>query len=143
MPKYPKSIQRSIQIAVRRPHTGIELLANTFTQCIDDTTWITKDLKIEFCLLFLNAILENTNRREGTDFSNKLQHRSIYLGIRLLKHYPQEGLKILVELIINELIDNQNYSQDDLIQFYTEVFCRFFPEILYENTFNQRYHLFA
>lgn len=127
------SIQRSIQIAIRRPHTGVTLLANTFTKCIDATDGITKNLKIEFCLLFLNAILENTYPKKYTDLSKRLKNRSIYLGIRLLKRYPHEGIKILVGLIMNELVENQQYSTDELVQFYNEVFFHFFPEARFCN----------
>jgi hypothetical protein len=123
-----KSIQKSIQIAARRPTSGIALLANTFTKCIDNAGCVTKDLKIEFCLLFLNSILDKTYQAKDENLSDRLQNKSIDFGIRLLKRYPQEGLKVLANLIIRELVEHQHYSQDELLQFYSEVFSRFFPE---------------
>jgi hypothetical protein len=123
----PKSIQKSIQISIRQQSSGKALLAKSFTKCMNDAFWVTNELKIEFCVLFLNAILDRSSNQKSNDFTDRLKRKSIHFGIRLLKRYPQRGLEILVNLIMDELIDHQKYSQDELFQFYSEVFDRFFP----------------
>lgn len=122
-----KSIQRSIQIGIKRPILGITLLANNFAKCIEDTS-ITKDLKVRLCLLLLQKIIDKTYaNHNNTVLSSRLQNRSIYFGIRLLKRYPKQGLDVLSNLIIYELVNNQNCSQDELLLFYNKVFYRLFP----------------
>lgn len=104
------------------------LLAKTFAQCIDGTAWITKDLKIEFCLLFLNKILDEIYDQKYRELTRNLRGRSVYFGIRLLKRYPKKGIEVLVDLVIYELVENQNCSQAELFTFYNELFPQFFPE---------------
>jgi hypothetical protein len=124
----PKSIQRSIQIGTRHPIKGMSLLANTFTQCIDNSTSLTKELKIEFCVILLSAIVDRSYQPQKKNLSKRLKNKSIYSGIKLLKRYPRQGLEILVDLIIDELIGHQKCTQDDLFQFYSEIFSCFFNE---------------
>jgi hypothetical protein len=59
-----------------------------------------------------------------------LRKKSIHFGIKLLKRYPHTGLEVLVNLVLDELINIQKYSQDDLFQFYNEVFLQFFPDTI-------------
>ncbi len=125
-----KSIQKSIQISIRQQSSGKALLAKSFTKCMNDASWVTNELKMEFCVLFLNAILDRSYNQKIDDFTHRLRRKSVHFGIRLLKRYPQTGLGILVDLIMDELIDHQKYSQDELFQFYGEVFDRFFPKNL-------------
>ncbi len=123
-----KSIQQSIQISIRQQSSGKELLAKSFTNCMNDAAWVTSELKIEFCVLFLQAILDRAYNQKIDDFTHRLRKKSVHFGIRLLKRYPKQGLQVLVNLIMDELIDHQKYSQDELFQFYAEVFERFFPK---------------
>jgi transposase len=48
-------------------------------------------------------------------------------GIRYLKRNPQEGLKMLVAVLMRELRSKQNYSYLELHTFYNEVIAVFFP----------------
>lgn len=125
-----KSIQQSIQISIRQQSSGKELLAKSFTKCMNDASWVTNELKIEFCVLFLNAILDRSYNQKIDDFTHRLRKKSVHFGIWLLKRYPKQGLEVLVNLIMDELIDHQEYSQAELFQFYAEVFDRFFPKNL-------------
>lgn len=85
-------------------------------------------MKIEFCLRFLNSILDRSYNQHHNFLENRLRKKSIHFGIRLLKRYPHKGLEVLVNLVLDELINTQKYSQDDLFQFYNEVFLQFFPD---------------
>lgn len=124
-----QTIQESIKIGVKNPVCGKTLLAKTFAKCANDSDWMTKDLKIHFCLGLLNGILNS----HFCDFkytllSKKLENKTIYFGIRLLKRYPDHGIQVLVELVLKELINHQGYTNHDLLIFYNELFVLFFPE---------------
>jgi len=128
MSSNPKSIQRSIQIGTRHPIKGMSLLVNTFTQRMDNFTSFTKELKIEFCVILLSTIMDRSYQPQNKNLSKRLKNKSIYSGIKLLNRYPRKGLEILVDLIIDELINHQKCTQDDLFQFYSEIFLCFFNE---------------
>lgn len=108
------------------------MLAKTFARCIDNSTFLTKELKIEFCAILLSAIVDSSYQPKTTDLTKKLKNKSVHSGIKLLKRYPRKGIEVLVDLIMFELIYNQNYTQDDLFQFYSEIFSCFFERSLVE-----------
>jgi hypothetical protein len=121
-------IQQRIDLSIQESGAGKALLARTFAEYIRHQSWITDDMKIEFCILFLNSILDRSYNPTSDTLNYRLRKTSIHVGIRLLKRYPRRGLEVLVNLVLDELIDTQNYAQDDLFQFYNLVFLQFFPE---------------
>jgi hypothetical protein len=122
-----RTIEKSIQIAVKHPIYGKALLAKTFVNCISDNNWITQELKIHFCVQFLVRVFDyHFDSQPNTLLIEHLKGRSIYFGMRLLRRYPRRGVEVIVELLLIELTYNQKLSRDDLLLFYGFLFNNLF-----------------
>ncbi|MEE3718578.1 hypothetical protein V2H45_17700 [Tumidithrix elongata RA019] len=82
--------------------------------------------------MLLSAIVDSSYQPKNTELTKKLKNKSVHSGIKLLKRYPRKGIEVLVDLIMYELINKQRYTQDDLLQFYSEIFSCFFDRSLVE-----------
>ncbi|MFP4164883.1 MAG: hypothetical protein ACLFVE_12945 [Chitinispirillaceae bacterium] len=123
------TIRQGISMAIRHPETGVELLARSFARHFQGAPWITPELKIRFCILFLSNLMDNAVEREiDPGLLRRVLRKSMWFGIRLLKRWPEEGLKMLVAVVMSELRQNQRYSESEMQQFYDEVIGVFFPE---------------
>ncbi len=123
------SIQKGIRLAVRRPNQCARLLAKSFSQLLDDEDWIDATLKFRFCVLFIDNIIDQTVEKEvDKTLLIKIKHMPLRKGLRLLKRYPEEGMKVLVALVIEELRDQQKLGWNEQIDFYDELFTKLFPK---------------
>ena len=48
-------------------------------------------------------------------------------GIRLLKRWPDEGVRAIATLVFMELRDRQEFTQDEMLGFFDELLNCFFP----------------
>jgi hypothetical protein len=125
-----KNIRSSIQIAVRHPSSGSQLLAKTISDAFMEATWISRDLKIRFCIIYMKMIIGCELEQTIDDkLLEKVTRKSLPFGIRLLKRYPETGIFVLVKLIINELNQKQNFTLEQLVEFHSELLSHFFPDI--------------
>jgi len=124
-----KTIERGINMAIRHPEAGVELLARTFARYFQGAPWINGDLKMRFCILFLSNLLDGSVEREvSAQTMEKLIKKTVSFGIRLMKRWPEEGLKMLVAMVMRELRCNQHCSELELQYFCEEVIAVFFPQ---------------
>jgi hypothetical protein len=124
-----KSIEHGINMAIRHPEAGVELLARTFAIYFQGAPWINGDLKMRFCILFLSNLLDGAVEKQvSARTMEKLVKKSMSFGIRLMKRWPDEGLKMLVAMVMRELRCNQRCSELELQYFCEEVITVFFPQ---------------
>jgi len=124
-----KSIEHGINMAIRRPEAGVKLLARTFAIYFQGAPWINSNLKMKFCILFLSNLLDGAVEKQvSVHTMEKLIKKSLSFGIRLMKRWPDEGLKMLVAMIMRELRCNQRCSELELRYFCEEVIAVFFPQ---------------
>jgi hypothetical protein len=124
-----KTISSSINLAVRRPETGASLLARTLTEQMSGAPWIDRDIRMRFCIAYLsNCIDGHVERMVDPDLLRRLWNKPLSLGIRLLKRNPDSGIAMLVAMVMEELRERQQASQEEQVQFFEEMLLRFFPE---------------
>ncbi len=118
-------------MAIRHPEAGVVILARNFACNFQGAPWITAELKLKFCILFLSNLIDGGVEKQIEDrVLQKVLKKSMQFGIRLLKRWPEEGLKMLVAVVMSELRNNQRYDESELQSFYDEVLTVFFPEAL-------------
>ncbi|MDR0308047.1 MAG: hypothetical protein LBI42_14575 [Chitinispirillales bacterium] len=134
-----KSIERGINIAVKNPEAGVSCLARTFAQYFQGGPWVNRDLKLRFCILYLRNLLDRSVEKEiDSGLLERVIKKPIIFGIRILKRNPEEGLKILIAVVMRELRCKQNYSYLELHSFYEEVIAVFFPDEVEEAANNPK-----
>jgi hypothetical protein len=128
--KQDVTIGKSIRMAIRHPGQSHILLAKTLAQTMNGEKWIDRSMKKQFCLMLLNNHLDHTIEREAdTKLLKRVKNIPLIKGIRFLKRVPEEGLKVLVSLVSNELQNGQKLSQEEQMLFYREVLNNLFPEV--------------
>lgn len=129
MPIQNNTIQQGISMAIRHPEAGVVLLARSFALHFQGAPWITPELKLKFCILFLSNLMDSEVEKEiDPELLKKVLKKTMHFGIRLLKRWPENGLKMLVAVVMSELRQNQRCSEPEMQQFYDEVIGVFFPE---------------
>lgn len=128
------TVQRSVRLAVRRPARMADLLAKTLADMMTGEEWFDIELKTRFCILFLDNLIEETSNVEtkmdiDIETVNRLKEIPLTMGIRFLKRDPEKGIKTLVSIILNELIEHQKLSYDERLAFYDVMFANFFPKL--------------
>jgi hypothetical protein len=84
---------------------------------------VNQEIKIYFCTRFLIRIFDHLLWREKSSVqTHKLNGKDLHSGLSMLKSYPKEGSELLIEILMFELLKRQNYSELDLILFYSYVF---------------------
>jgi len=130
-----KSIEHGINMAIRHPVAGVELLARTFAIYFQGAPWINSNLKMKFCIMFLSNLLDgDIEKQVSVRTMEKLIKKSLAFGIRLMKRWPDEGLKMLVAMVMRELRCNQRCSELELRYFCEEVITVFFPQEAQKST---------
>jgi hypothetical protein len=122
-------ISDGIRIAIRHPSHAAALLAQTFSQSFENAPWIDSSMKIRFCIMLVDNYLESTiEEHAGLRLIKKLREKPIEFGIRLLKRNPQQGLEVLVGLVLYELRLVQLFDDNEQRAFFTELLSQLFPE---------------
>lgn len=128
--KQDVTIGKSIRMAIRHPSQSHILLAKTLAQAMNGEKWIDRRIKKKFCLMLLNNHLDHAIEREADEkLLRKVKNIPLVEGIRFLKRVPEEGLKVLVSLVSNELQNGQKLSQEEQVDFYREILTNLFPEV--------------
>jgi hypothetical protein len=128
------TVQRGVRLAVKRPARIADLLAKTLSDMMTGEEWFDVELKTRFCIMFLDSLIdEKNNAKHIIDLDLKTVERlkeiPLTMGIRLLRKDPEKGIKTLVAIILNELIEHQKLSYDERLAFYDAMFANFFPEL--------------
>jgi len=128
--KQEVTVGKSIRMAIRHPSQSHILLAKTLAQAMNGEKWINRRIKKKFCLMLLNNHLDHAIEREADEkLLRKVKNIPLVNGIRFLKRAPEEGLKVLVSLVSNELQNGQKLSQEEQVDFYREILTNLFPEV--------------
>ncbi len=123
------TVKKSVAMAMRRPSKSHALLAKTLATLINGENWINWTLKKKFCMLFMNNLIDRSIEREvDSSLLEKIKSMPLASGIRFLKRTPDEGLKVLVVLIAEELNDQQEFSPSEQVAFLSEIYDGLFPE---------------
>ncbi len=124
------TVEESVEMAIRRPKQSHTLLAKTLANLINGECWIDRKMKKKFCALFVSNHIDHALEREvDQDLLNRIKNISITRALRFLKKDPEEGLKVLVTLVMQELEHQQKLTKTEQTEFYDEIFGNFFPEI--------------
>ena len=108
--------------------TGSKMLASTIAKALNESGWVSNNLKIRLCILFMQKILES--KVENTDdiaLVRKMRKKPIDFMIRFLKRYPDKGSQLLSQYVMEELRENQKFQFKELVQFHTVLLDLLFP----------------
>ncbi len=107
---------------------GSKMLACTIAKELNESGWVSCNLKIRFCILFMQKILESKLKNpDNIILIQKIRKKPLSFIIRFLKRYPDKGLQLLSQSVMEELRGNQNYEFDELVQFQTALLDLLFP----------------
>ena len=127
--KHPLTVAKGVELAIRHPEKAGALLAKTLASIMHSEQWIDHGIKARFCVLFVHNLLDSSIE---ACIDRKLYRRMLKLpfltGIRLLKRHPDEGLKVLVAVVMKELRDTQKLPFEEQVVFYNELFAKLFPD---------------
>lgn len=108
--------------------TGSKMLASTIARALNESGWVSSDLKIRLCIMFMQKILES--KLENTDnmaLIQRIRKKPVRFIIRFLKRYPDKGLYLLSQSVMEELRENQKFQFGELVQFHTALLDLLFP----------------
>lgn len=122
------SVENGVKIAIRHPSSGESILAKTLANYLKQQEWLNEEFKLRFCIKFVENLIDGSVE-ESIDRSilEKLRKKSFTDGIKLLKHRPQEGIKYLLVIVMEELRNRQNFTEEQQFLFYEELLANFFP----------------
>ncbi len=129
MPKQNLSVENGLRIAAKRPSQCAVLMAKYLYPLLTQEAWFNKELRIKFCLYFLRNLCDMSIEKEvDKALMARVKSMQLKAGLSLLKKHPQEGVKVLVAVIANNLREEQKLSITEQQVFYNELFGKFFPE---------------
>jgi hypothetical protein len=122
------TVERGIEMAMRRPAMAASLLAETLSSRLNDANWVDAEMKAHFCLLFMGNLLDGSvEHGVPASLLKQSRKRPMVSALRLLKRRPETGLRILVCLVMEEIRDRQHFSREEQLAFYDTLFDNFFP----------------
>lgn len=108
--------------------TGSKMLASTIAKALNESGWVSSELKIRLCILFMKMILESKlENKDDIALFQRIKKKPIRFMIRLLKRYPDKGLQLLSQAVMAELRENQKFQFGELVQFHTILLDLLFP----------------
>lgn len=123
------SVKNSFKIAVRHPGAGAELLAKTIADILIGEDWITDEFKLKFCIMFVdNLIDQHIEKSVDRKILEKVKKLPFTEGLKLMKHRPEQGMKFMLAIIMEELRNHQGFSEKEQFLFYEKLLSSFFPE---------------
>ena len=126
----PITIEKSVEMAIRRPVQTHTLLAKTLAKVINGENWIDRTMKKRFCTLFVSNYIDHTIEREvDATLVERIRKIPLTHGMRLLKRAPEDGLKVLVAVVSKELQNHQKLTNGEQVAFYEEILSYLFPEV--------------
>ena len=123
------TVEGGLRIAVRHPHYGAAILAKSIAKAIGNEDWITDELKLKFCILFVDNLIDgNIEKNIDRRILEKIKNKTFPEGLKLMKRRPEQGMRYMLVIIMEELRNTQGFSQDAQFAFYEELLSGFFPE---------------
>lgn len=114
--------------SIKNPIGDSVFLAQNIANALNSSSWVSRDLKISLCISLLRGIMGSHEEKNESDlFVEKIKGKPFSFSIRLLKRYPEKGVKILSNSIIDELQRNQNYKLEQLVEFNNVLLDLLFP----------------
>ncbi len=107
--------------------TGSKMLASTVAKALNESVWVNSNLKIRLCIQFLQMILESKLDTGNIALIQRIRKKPISFIIRFLKRYPDKGLQLLSQFLMEELKENQKFQFGELVQFHTILLDLLFP----------------
>ena len=124
------SVENGFKLAIRHPHSGAEILAKTIAQLLIGEEWITDELKLKFCIMFVDNLIDgNIEQNIDRNILEKIKKRPFTDGLKLMKHRPTEGMKFMLVIIMEELRNHQGFTEKEQFVFYENLLSSFFPEL--------------
>lgn len=131
------TVESGFKIAVRHPYAGAEILAKTLAKALVDQDWITEEFKLKFCIMFVDNLIDgNIEKNINRKFLDKIKQKPFTEGIRLMKKRPDQGMKFMLVIIMEELRHRQGFTEKEQFTFYDELLTCFFPEYKVEDFIN-------
>ena len=124
------SVKNGFKIAVRHPNAGAAILAKTIANILIGEDWITDELKLKFCIMFVdNLIDQHIEKSIDRKLLEKIKKLPFTEGLKLMKHRPEEGMKFMLVMIMEELRNHQGFTEKEQFVFYENLLAGFFPEL--------------
>ena len=124
------SVKNGFKIAVRHPSAGASILANTIAKILIGEDWITDELKLKFCIMFVdNLIDQHIEKSIDRKILDKIKKLPFTEGLKLMKHRPEQGMKFMLVIIMEELRNRQGFTEKEQFVFYENLLAGFFPEL--------------
>ena len=102
------SVKKGIEIALRRPQKSQILLTKTLSAVMKGDEWIDRNMKWNFAYMFVsNQIDDCLEQKVDKRLIEKIKSMPFSAGMRLLKRYPEEGMKVFVILVTTVLCNNK------------------------------------
>lgn len=122
------NLEDTLKIAAQQEQAGSKVLAEAIASALNQSRWVSSNIKIRLCILFMQSILES--KMEFTDniaLIGKINKKPINFLVRFLKRYPDRGLHILSQSIMEELREKQKFKLEQLVEFHTLLLDLLFP----------------
>lgn len=108
--------------------TGTDIFACTIARALNESGWVNSNLKIQLCILLMQKILEcKLGNTDNIALIQRIRKKPISFIIRFLKRYPDKGLQLLSQSVMEELRENQKLQFGELVQFHTVLLDLLFP----------------
>ena len=121
------SVENGFKIAIRHPGSGAAILAKTLSKLIQEEDWINDDYKLKLCIMFVDNLIDGSIEKSiDRVILEKIKKKSFAEGIKVLKKRPDEGLKYMLVIIMEELRHCQNFNEEQQYHFYEELLSNFF-----------------
>ena len=123
MMKKQISVKKGIEVAIRRPKQSQIFLTKTLSTVMKDEDWIDRNMKWNFAYMFVsNQIDHYLDQKVDKRLIEKIQSIPFSLGMRLLKRYPEEGMKVFVLLVTAVLSNNKKWIPSTPTLLFDKVF---------------------
>ncbi len=124
------SVENGFKIAIRHPNSGAEILAKTLAHLLLGEAWITDELKLKFCIMFVDNLIDaNVEKNIDRKILEKIKKLPFTEGLKLMKHRPKQGMKFMLVIIMEELKNQQGFTEKEQYVFYENLLSNFFPEL--------------
>jgi len=122
------TVKDGIKIAVTHPARGAAILGRTIAEQLEKENWLNDEYKLRFCILFVDNLIDGSVEDSiNPSLLQKIKKRSFVDGLKLLRKRPEEGMKYMLVIIMEELKNKQGFSSEDQFAFYDSLLKSFFP----------------
>ena len=123
------SVESGFKIAVKHPKAGARILAETLANLMTGEEWVTDEMKLKFCVLFVENLIDNSIEASiDRTILEKIRKKTFSEGMKLMKRRPEMGMHYMIVIIMEELRHRQSFSEKEQFEFYDELLSCFFPK---------------